>query len=195
MKPSRFRTVLTALGLLLAVATPMRAQLEEHPGYFPSERFGLLSSESLSLEINLSGALLGLVAAALDDEDPDFSELVGGLEGIRVRVADAEDLDLEALRSEFGRATSWLQENGWDALLRVREDDEEFYVYTRLDEGEMVGVALLGFEPGDEVIMVNIVGRLDLALLAVLADSLDIPQLDVVGRGSPDDDDDSGETQ
>ena len=193
MKPSRLRKVFIAFGLLLAIGTPVRAQLEEHPGYFPSERFGLLSSESLSLEINLSGALLGLVAAALDDEDPEFSELVRGLEGIRVRVAEADDLDLEALRSGFSRATSWLQANGWDTLLRVREDDEEFYVYTRLDEGEMVGMALLALEPGDEVVMVNVIGRLDLALMAALADSLDIPQLGVVGRDSQDDDSDSEE--
>ena len=43
---------------------------------------------------------------------------------------------------------------------------------------------LLVLEPGDQVVLVNVVGKLDLALLASLADSLDIPQLDVTGMGS-----------
>jgi hypothetical protein len=53
----------------------------------------------------------------------------------------------------------------------------------------MVGATLLALEPEAEVVMVNVVGRLDPALLASLADSLDIPQLDVRGL----EDGDSGE--
>lgn len=191
MRPSRFQIALVTVTLLGALSEPVQAQLEEQPGYFPIDQFELLSPEALSLEINLNGALLELVASALDSEDPEFSELVRGLEGIRVRVAEAGDLDLAALRSEFSRAAGWLEENGWDTLVRLREDDEELYVYTRLLDGDMVGMTLLVLEPVEQVVVVNVVGTLDLALLASLADSLDIPQLDVAGLGSEETEGDS----
>ena len=43
------------------------------------------------------------------------------------------------------------------------------------------GPTVLILEPEDQVVVVNVVGRLDLALLAQLADSLDIPALDIEG--------------
>ena len=175
------------LALLVGLAVPAAAQLEEQPGFFPIDDFDLLATETLSLEINLSGALLELVAAAMDDEDPQFAALVRGLEGIRVRMAEAEELDLGQLRSGFDQATGWLRDRGWETLLRLREEDEEVHVYTRMEAGDMVGAALLVLEPEGAVVLVNVVGKLDLALLAALADSLDIPQLDVAGLGSADD--------
>jgi len=190
MRPSVWISVLVPV--LLALTVPVRAQaIDEHLGYFPIDQFSLLTSESMTLEVNLSGAMLGMVAAALDEEDPEFSQLVRGLAGIRIRIGDIESLDLSAVRSGLGRATSWLEDHGWETFIRLREDDEELYVYMRMDDGDMVGTTVLVLEPEDQVVMVNVVGRLDLALLAGLADSLDIPQLDVAGLDPDEDEPDS----
>lgn len=178
------RSCLALAALIAALATPGVAQIEREPGFFPLEELGLLSPEATNLEINLSGAMLELVAAAMDEEDPEFAELVRGLQGIRVRVADVVSADLADLRASFARATDWLEANGWESLVRLREDDEELYVYSRIEDGEMVGTTVLVLEPDDQVVLVNVVGRLDLALLASLADSLDIPELDVTGLGA-----------
>jgi hypothetical protein len=193
------RPLLAALALRAALALlaapPLAAQIEQHPGYFPVEDFGILAPESLTLEVNLGGSMLGLIAAALDDEEPEFSELVRGLAGIRVRIAEAADLDLEALRSGFHAASAWLEEQGWEPFVRLREDDEELYVFMRVIDDEMVGATLLALEPEAEVVMVNVVGRLDPALLASLADSLDIPQLDLrdLEQRDPGEDEDGDE--
>ncbi len=177
---SRCAGILASL-LLLVLAAPAGAQVEAHPGYFPVEELGFMEPEDLSLEINLAGSMLELIAAAFDDEDPEFSELVRGLQGIRVRIAETEDLELPTLEQGFKRATAWLDENGWEAFIRLREDDEQLHVFMRVVEGDMVGTTVLILEPEDQVVVVNVVGRLDLALLAQLADSLDIPALDIEG--------------
>ncbi len=150
--------------------------LEQAPGYFPLERFDLLPSESLSLEINLSDSLLALVAAAVGEEDPEFAALVRNLEGIRVRAAPAAALDLDRLRGKLDEASGWLEANGWETMLRFREE-EEVFIYTRLSGDSMIGLALMVLEPGADVVVVNIVGPLDMKLLVGLAESLDLPQL------------------
>jgi hypothetical protein len=165
------------------IAAPAAAQLEQHPGYFPHERFSLLPPESVSLEVNLAGPMLGLIAAAVGEDDPAFAQLVRGLEGIRVRIAEVSELDPEALRAGFREAGGWLGEQGWQTVVRLREDDEELYVYLRVVDGATVGATVMALEGQEEVVIVNVVGPLDLALLASLADSLDLPQLDVRGRG------------
>lgn len=170
---------LVVLALGGALAMPVEASerpLEQAPGYFPLERFDLLPSESLSLEINLSDSLLALVAAAVGEEDPEFAALVRNLEGIRVRAAPAAALDLDRLRGKLDEASGWLEANGWETMLRFREE-EEVFIYTRLSGGSMIGLALMVLEPGADVVVVNIVGPLDMKLLVGLAESLDLPQL------------------
>lgn len=176
-------TVLVALQL--AAPAFGETALEEAPGYFPLERFDLLPPEMLSLEINLSDSLLALVAAAMGDEDPEFARLVENLEGIRVRAAPASKLDLERLRGELDEASGWLDANGWQTMLRYREE-EEVYIYTRLLDEQMVGLALMVMEPAGDVVLINIVGPLDIELLAGLAESLDLPQLGLAVEGAED---------
>lgn len=185
MRADSFRYILVTSALLLALSPALYAQIEEEPGYFPIDRFGILDSDALSLEINLDSGLLGMVAALAGEEEPEFAELVKGLKGIRVRVAEESDLDSESLRSGLDDATGWLQEQGWNTLMRMREDDEEVYVYVRQLDGEIVGMTLLAID-AEESVVVNIVGRIDLALMATLAESLDIPQLDIGEEASAD---------
>ena len=177
--------VLEALAVVALVALPAAGSerpLEQAVGYCPLERVDLLPIEALSLENNLRDSLLALVAAAMGDEDPEFAALVRGLEGIRVRAAPAAALDLDRLRRKLGEATGWLEANGWETMLRYRE--EEVYIYTRLSGGSMVGLALLAMEPSGEVVVVNIVGPIDMRLLAGLAESLDLPQLGLATEDS-----------
>lgn len=170
---------------MVASTAVAQRSLEQAPGYFPLERFDLLPAEALSLEINLNDSLLALVAAAMGEEDPEFAALVRNLEGIRVRGAPAAKLDLDRLRIELGEATGWLDANGWQTMLRYR-DEEEVYVYTRQVGEQMVGLALLVMEPAGEVVLVNIVGPIDMKLLVGLAESLDLPQLGLATEGAAD---------
>jgi hypothetical protein len=193
MKPEKLIAGLFLLCALVAVAAPA-GQDENHPGYFPIDRFGILSDDSLSLEINLNRALLQLVAAALGNEEPEFAELVGALDSIRVRVAEADSFDVEAVHNGLNEAAEWLENRDWSTMLRLREDGERIYVYTRLNGGEMQGIAILAIEDDGEAVMVNVVGSLDPERLAALAEALDIPQLGLAAglggsRGGDEDDD------
>ena len=190
----KHRIIAAALILAMASSSALVAQIEEQPGYFPIDEFDILSSDSISLEINLGSALLGLVAAALESEEPELAGLIRGLKAIRVRVAEADDLDIEGIRSGLSEAADWLAGNDWSPMLRLREDDEEVYVYSRITDGVMQGMTVLAVEGGGEAVLVNIVGTLDAASLAGLAKAFDIPQLGLAAGLSSRNDDD-GENQ
>jgi hypothetical protein len=188
----RRRRLVVASWVLLALARCAvgRAQVEEHPGYFPLEQFGILSDESLSLEINLNKGMLQLVAAALSTEEPEFSELVGGLESIRVRIAPAESFDQESVRRKLTDATAWLAERDWGTMLRIRDAGEVVHVFTRVSDGELQGIAVLAMEEYGDAVLINVVGSLDPERLARLAEVLDIPELGLAsGRREPDTED------
>ena len=165
------------LAILTASAGWAQEKLEDQPGYLPFEELDILGSDEFSVEINLAGPLLKLVAGATRKAEPEFSQLIAGLDAVRVRVAPLEDLDLEEVRGGIARATGWLEERGWQTIVRAREDDEEIYIYLLESEGVIAGLAILAIEAGDEAVVINIVGKIDLSQLELLGEALDIPQL------------------
>ena len=166
------------LGALCAPPGWAQDSREAHPGYFPLEELGILTRDQLSVEINLKRPMLRLVAAFTRGEEPAFAALIANLELVSVRVAELEELDAAKVRDNIGRAAGWLDDNGWDVIVRMREDDEETYIYSREDDGEIAGLAILAIDvAGGEVAVINIVGKIDWSQLEKLGEALDIPQL------------------
>ena len=62
-------------------------------------------------------------------------------------------------------------------MIRSREEDEETFIYIRELDGEIAGMAILVIEEEGEVVVINIVGRMDLAQLEKLGEAFDLPQL------------------
>ena len=164
------------------------AQLNtDHPGYFPIEELGILPEEAITLEINLTGPMIKFIALATNEEEPELSQLVEELESIRVRGADLETLDPERVRAEIRRAAQSLADSGWISMVRMRDEDEEVYIYFKEQEGEMMGLTVLSLEE-DEAMMINLVGKIDPADLGSLASGLDFPQLEQAVKEAGDSD-------
>jgi hypothetical protein len=183
----RLRVLLTLAFLLAAsrlpaAAAPAEPKLSDLPGYIPIEELGLFSHQELSIEINLDGPLLRLVGESTRKDDPDFSRLVAELKAIRVRVVElskgeAAKVGAEALRGQLKQAAHWLESRGWNAIVRVHERTSDDFIYTRQNQEQIVGLAVLHFEAGEEAALVNIVGRFDPAQLGRLGRDLDLAPL------------------
>jgi hypothetical protein len=180
--------VACALLLLGAPVHPAQAQpspaprLEDSPGYLPIAELGFARQE-LSVEINLEGALLRLVSEAARRDDPEFAKLVADLKAIRVQIVPLKGLDGEKIHARIGQAVRWLEDKGWKPAVRVRENSEETYIYTKEVAGQVVGLTVLSLE-SDEAALINIVGRLDPAQLGSLGRGLHLPQLEKVPNKS-----------
>jgi hypothetical protein len=121
---------------------------------------------------------LKLIASAAGEDDPEFSRLVSGLQAIRVQVAPLTAADPAKVRAKLDQTVHWLESRGWTAVVRTKEKGEETYIYTKQVKGEMVGLAVLSFEPGKEASVVNIVGHLDPAQIGRIGRKFDVPHLD-----------------
>lgn len=174
------RPIFLAVLLLLLAAAGTAQKLESLPGYVPIQALGLFPEDrQAEVEINLDGPLLNMVAAATRGDDPQFSSVMAGLKSIQVRAFPLKGVDLAGLKVRIGHAIHWLEERGWKATLRVRDKDQETYIYLKESAGRIEGLTLLSLDPADEAVVINIVGRIDPAQLGRISQSLHVkvPQL------------------
>lgn len=137
------------------------------------ESLSLFAPGKLSVEINLEGSLLDMVAGSVEEKDPDFARLLSGLRSIKVRVTEAgEEID-EAALQELQTASDRLRDSGWKPIVRVQEEDEEIFIFLREAGGRIGGLVVMFLEIGEEAGLVQIDGDLDPALLGTLIHSFD----------------------
>ena len=172
------RKTITAIALpvllLLAASAGQAQNLAAQPGYVPIEDLDLFPKEKVSVEVNIEGALLSLVAAGAKNSDPEFSSLLAGLKGITVRAIPLKGLDARAIRIKIGHTVRWLEDRGWKSMLKVRDEGEETYIYLKESGNRIEGLTLLSLSPGDEAVAINIVGRIDPAQIGRLAQHFDV---------------------
>src|SRR5258706_14045212 len=137
----------TALALFLAAS----ASLAQPPsaGIVPLDDLNLFPRDKLSVEVNLEGGMLHLIAAAAKS-DPDFSALVGGLQAIHVQVFPLKGVKSESIKPKIDHAVRWLADRGWKANVRFREQDQETFIYTTEQTVKPWGLTLLPSKPANK---------------------------------------------
>ncbi len=135
------------------------------------------------VEINIDGKLLELAKRVLikvkDQDAKKVGQAISGLEGIYVRVYNFENeneynsADVEMLRSQ-------LQTPGWEKLANVRskKNNQKIDVYTMFKGDVMSGLAVVISE-SKSVAVVNVIGPIDIDLLAELGGKLNIPNIEI----------------
>lgn len=189
MSPTMKRTLWALLlvpGVALSLfAPPARAQeaLEQDPGYVDVRLVEEGLGRPASIEVNIRGALLRLVASASEHEDPDLARLLRRLKAIQVRgfpLASAEDA--RAAERNADRLGRRLEGHGWDAVMRVRDAGErvDMYVRTR-DDDAIAGLVVFVVDTNDdESVFINIVGEIDPEEIGRIGRTFNIGSLDGV---------------
>jgi hypothetical protein len=135
------------------------------------------------VEVNIDGKLLELAKRVLvkvkDKDAKKVGQAIKGLEGIYVRVFNFENeneydvADVEDLRIQ-------LQMPGWEKLANVRSKkrNQKIDVYTMFTGDAISGLAVIISET-KSVAVVNVIGPIDIDLLAELGGKLNIPEIDI----------------
>ena len=126
----------------------------------PFDELGLFAGQEVNVEVNLSGAMIRLAAAALHGEEPELGELVRGIRSIRAQVVSDGMKDPALVRSRIKNAVGWLEDRGWGRMVKTLEDDEEVHIFVLESGSLLTGITVLAFE-GDGAVAVNIVGEID----------------------------------
>ena len=143
---------------------------------------GLASKAKESVDITLDSSLLqmagGFLAGAGKDgkDGNDIKGLLAGLKAITVRSFEFKETgqyrieDLEPIRAQ-------LRTPGWNKIISSQSKEELSEIYTRIEQGKVVGFAIIAAEP-KELTVVAIEGSIDLNDLSRLK-ALGIPSIPV----------------
>lgn len=174
--------VLLALG-----ARPGRAEstVEQLPGYVDLNGLGLPSTAEASVEVNLRGPLLRLIGAASRGDEPEFAEMIDKLQLIRVQVFPLKSLgSAVGVQESINLLGSRVEQQGWERVVRVREQSEQAHVYLKLNGEQITGLLVMAIDDSgkgdDEVVFVNIVGNIDPEQIGRLGRQLNISPLDSI---------------
>jgi len=175
-----FRTF-TLLMVSFALAARSTAQIQINLD-------SLASKAKESVEITLDSSMLKMASNFLSSEKSDDAKvksLITGLKAITVRSfkfaqeGQYRPGDLQPIRAQL-RAPSWSKVLGVDDKDGRRTSE----IYTKTDQGKIVGVAILSAEP-KELSVVYIEGTIDLAGLANLGGNFGIPPISIPDQKRP----------
>ena len=182
--PESGRAALLGLGLVLSLAAAPVAlavqpsaepiPLVEQPGYVNLDQLVDVDPQAVQLEINLSGALLRLLSAAVEPGEDGLADLLSTLQSITVRIVDGERPEAEVLRGDLTDTVRQLQRGGWQSIVSVR-DAGSLHLLVRADEESIQGLFATFTDEDGGVGLLNIVGEFDPVLIGSLARQLDLP--------------------
>lgn len=179
------------LAMLPLMAISTNAQTD--PARLNFENLDYLSERAYeTIEVNIDGKLLNLAKRVLlkvDDKDAKkVGEAINGLKGIYVRVFKFEN-DNEYNIAEVDAIRTQLQNPAWIKLANVRskKKNQRIDIYTMFTGDVMSGVAVVISE-NRGIALVNVVGPIDIELLAEIGGKLNIPEINIEIIDNDDDD-------
>ena len=135
------------------------------------------------IEVNVEGKVLELakrVLAKTNEKDAQkVSQAISGLEAIYVRAYKFEN-ENEFNMADVDQIRSQLLTPGWERLANARskKNNQKVDVFTMFTGDIMSGVAVVISE-AKSIAVVNVIGPIDIELLAELSGSLNIPKFEI----------------
>jgi hypothetical protein len=176
-KSYSLKIMLLLFGLAVITANAQDAHLR-------FERLNRLENRAQDVvEVNIDGKLLDLAKRVMvkvnDPNSKKIAQAISGLKGIYVRVYNFEKeneynvADVDEIRSQLNAPT-------WEKLANVRskKNNQKVDVYTMFTGDVMSGVAVV-VSDSKSIAVVNVIGLIDIDLLAELSGKLSIPKIEI----------------
>lgn len=175
-KSSLFLTLV----LLPVLATAQAAKLQ-----LP-DMSRLADKAKSSVDISLDGDMLknaaGFMGGGKEGSNAELSEVMKGLQGVYVRVFEFEKPDMYSMK-DIESVVKQVESQGWKKLLSVREKTERVEMWMNENDADG-GFFFVASEP-TELVMINIVGKVDMATLSQLQGKMGVPNLPGMAPAAP----------
>lgn len=159
-------TVTLLLGLVVP-ATAKEVDIKKMPGYVDLSRIEIPKGADDIVDIDIDAEMLQMAAS---DTGGSLQQALTDLKSVRVKSFDMNRSVTDEMRPVVEKMREQLEKDDWDQMIYVKDDDETFTVSVKKENGKMVGLMVIAFEPDDSVTFVNIIGDLNLKSLAALVD-------------------------
>ena len=177
MNIQRLLTVTLVILLVAAASTALARGLEDEPGYVDLEWIEIPDDAEEVQDIDLTSMLKDIAKDVRADGNDELANLVGMIRGLRVKwfsVGDGGEV-----KPVVDKVLKQLKKDGWQRIVYDKDGEELVSVHAmNNDDGNIVGVTLVYYEPGDSAGFVNLIGDIDIAKLISMAGEIDIDDLD-----------------
>jgi len=155
--------------VILAMILPMAVLAQKTP---VDKLFEKYANQKGFTTVNISGKLLGL-AAQLDDEGDDVSNMLSSLTGIRVLTVDDEELNKKLDFYKELEQENFFKNNKFEVLMEVTDDDEVVRFLAK-DAGNGKISDLLLVVGGDDNALISISGLIKPEDIGKITKSLNV---------------------
>jgi hypothetical protein len=126
-------------------------------GYADLETLGMRDTDRV-MSPSIGPALLHFAASHIDD-DPETRELLRGLDGVRIRIYEI-DGDAGKVATRIDNMSRHLQDDGWEPVMLIREEDEATHMLLRTVDGQICGMTVLVSDGESEAVVINLMGEI-----------------------------------
>jgi len=160
-------------GILAADSDPL-----DHPGYVDFSVLTAIADTEPNVEVSLKAPLLNMMTNLIRTEDEEAADFISRLLRVTVNVFESSAIDIDEIAQSMDDISRDLDDQGWERVVRVREDSDHVDIYIRLsDDADVIyGIAVMVAEPGDTV-LVNIVGDISTDDISALGRRFNIDEL------------------
>ncbi len=175
-----FKQFLVCVTIVVAIPWAMAADngLQGHPGFVDFSSLTSRATAEPTVEISLKAPLLAMITNLIRAEDEMAADFVSKLLNVTVNVFESSAIDVDNIAESMSEIADNLDDQGWDRVVRVRDDEEHVDIYVRMsNDAELIhGIAVM-VASDDETVMINLVGDISGNDVAALGRRFDIDEL------------------
>jgi hypothetical protein len=144
-------------GLSIALSACGLTAPRSSDGYADLESLGMRDTDKV-MTLSIGPALLRFAASHVDD-DPEVRDLLKSLDGVRIRIYEI-DGDAGKVAMRMDNMSRHLQEDGWEAVMLIREEDEATHMLLRVVDEQIRGMTVLVSDGVSEAVVINLMGEI-----------------------------------
>ena len=176
MKPRILILALLGAALLL----PAAVMADQEPGCIDLDWITIPDHAEEVQDIDLSGVLQSLALEAEQDGDDSLAQALAMIHSVRVKAFSLSEQDLPRAEKAVNKVMKKLEDDHWNRLMYIKDDEESVTVSTKSVDGKMVGLMVVVLDPTEEVLFVNVAGDLNLGTIFQLARKFGVDDLDAL---------------
>jgi hypothetical protein len=172
--------VLAMMLTLLPAASIVRAAEIRMPDFS-----GLAAKAKESVDIDMDKEMLRNAGSFMTGKvaDPEFARQLEGIESLSVKVFSFDKPGQYSTR-DIENAVEQVQKAGWKKMMSVRDGEDRVEMWMSSATGPDGGMFFVASEP-DELVMINIRGKVDLATLSKLQGRIGMPNMGIPAPPAP----------
>ena len=147
-------------------------------GYVDFGKLAAPASGGEFVEVNVSSNLISLVGRLAKESEPEITDVIHGLQQIRVDVIGLDDANRAELKERVKTLRGELDKQGWERVVTAQEKDQDVVIQLKTRGAEAVeGLVVTVFNGDQQAVLVNIVGDIKPEKLAAIGQKFNIDPL------------------